>query len=159
MCIYIPIKNVHFMYVLTWLVVVPYTVPRENLVVVVIMSVKRVTFSSVKFEYYVYTPRENLRCVGVCTDHFTSVYCWVAQLTSCIRCFFRWLTVDRICIHTRVTCVVMMKHQEIRKTQTTLSNGYLGSRNDEERSEMRYVMRIAELSESSNLWTQIALLG
>jgi hypothetical protein len=26
---------------------------------------------------------------------------------------------------------------------TTLSNGYLGSRNDEERSEMRYVMRIA----------------
>ena len=42
---------------------------------------------------------------------------------------------------------------------TTLSNGYLGSRNDEERSEMRYVMRIAEFSESSNLWTQIALSG
>ena len=36
-------------------------------------------------------------------------------------------------------------------TITTLSNGYLGSRNDEERSEMRYVMRIAEFSESSNL--------
>ena len=34
---------------------------------------------------------------------------------------------------------------------TTLNNGYLGSRNDEERSEMRYVMRIAEFSESSNL--------
>ena len=34
---------------------------------------------------------------------------------------------------------------------TTVSNGYLGSRNDEERSEMRYVMRIAEFSESSNL--------
>lgn len=33
---------------------------------------------------------------------------------------------------------------------TTLNNGYLGSRNDEERSEMRYVMRIAEFSESSN---------
>ena len=32
----------------------------------------------------------------------------------------------------------------------TFSNGYLGSRNDEERSEMRYVMRIAELSESSS---------
>ena len=45
------------------------------------------------------------------------------------------------------------------KLKTTLSNGYLGSRNDEERSEMRYVMRIAEFSESSNLWTQIALLG
>jgi hypothetical protein len=37
------------------------------------------------------------------------------------------------------------------KLRTTLSNGYLGSRNDEERSEMRYVMRIAEFSESSNL--------
>ena len=35
--------------------------------------------------------------------------------------------------------------------KTTLNNGYLGSRNDEERSEMRYVMRIAEFSESSNL--------
>ena len=42
---------------------------------------------------------------------------------------------------------------------TTLSNGCLGSGNDEERSEMRYVMRIAELSESSNFWTQIALSG
>jgi len=39
----------------------------------------------------------------------------------------------------------------ILKCITTLSNGYLGSPNDEERSEMRYVMRIAELSESSNL--------
>ena len=36
-------------------------------------------------------------------------------------------------------------------THTTSNNGYLGSRNDEERSEMRYVMRIAEFSESSNL--------
>lgn len=43
--------------------------------------------------------------------------------------------------------------------KTTFSDGYLGSRNDEERSEMRYVMRIAEFSESSNLWTQIALPG
>ena len=41
----------------------------------------------------------------------------------------------------------------------TLSDGCLGSGNDEERSEMRYVMRIAEFSESSNLWTQIALRG
>lgn len=39
----------------------------------------------------------------------------------------------------------------IQNMSTTLSNGYLGSRNDEERSEMRYVMRIAEFSESSNL--------
>ena len=48
-----------------------------------------------------------------------------------------------------------IKHTKLR---TTLNNGYLGSRNDEERSEMRYVMRIAEFSESSNLWTQTALL-
>lgn len=33
----------------------------------------------------------------------------------------------------------------------TFNDGCLGSCNDEERSEMRYVMRIAELSESSNL--------
>ena len=31
----------------------------------------------------------------------------------------------------------------------TFSNGCLGSHNDEERSEMRYVMRIAKSSESS----------
>ena len=46
-------------------------------------------------------------------------------------------------------CLKQSKNYE--KHKTTLSNGYLGSRNDEERSEMRYVMRIAELSESSNL--------
>ena len=33
----------------------------------------------------------------------------------------------------------------------TRVGGYLGMRNDEERSEMRYVVRIAEFSESSNL--------
>ena len=48
---------------------------------------------------------------------------------------------------------------DYQKTNMTLSDGCLGSGNDEERSEMRYVMRIAEFSESSNLWTQIALSG
>ena len=43
--------------------------------------------------------------------------------------------------------------------ETTFNNGYLGSRNDDERSEMRYVMWIAEFSESSNPWTQLALAG
>ncbi len=43
------------------------------------------------------------------------------------------------------------KSNFILNAKTTLNNGYLGSRNDEERSEMRYVMRIAEFSESSNL--------
>ena len=37
------------------------------------------------------------------------------------------------------------------KNHTTLVDGYLGMSNDEERSEMRYVVRIAEFSESSNL--------
>jgi hypothetical protein len=56
--------------------------------------------------------------------------------------------------HSSVSNHIRLKHKS-----TTLSNGYLGSRNDEERSEMRYVMRIAEFSESSNLWTQMALSG
>ena len=43
--------------------------------------------------------------------------------------------------------------------KTTFNNGSLGSRIDEERSELRYVMWIAEFSESSNLWTHLALFG
>ena len=39
------------------------------------------------------------------------------------------------------------------------NDGSLGSRNDEERRETRYVMWIAGLSESSNLWTQMAALA
>jgi hypothetical protein len=56
-----------------------------------------------------------------------------------------------------IVVLCLREPTKITKLRTTLSNGYLGSRNDEERSEMRYVMRIAELRESSNLWTQIAL--
>ena len=41
--------------------------------------------------------------------------------------------------------------EDTKLSKTTFSNGYLGSYNDEERSEMRYVMRIAEFRESSNL--------
>ena len=37
------------------------------------------------------------------------------------------------------------------------NGGYLGSHIDEERSQMRYAMRIAEFRESSDLWTQMAL--
>ena len=39
------------------------------------------------------------------------------------------------------------------------NDGSLGSSNDEERRETRYVMWIAGLSESSNLWTQMAALA
>jgi len=45
------------------------------------------------------------------------------------------------------------------KHETTFNGGSLGSCIDEERSKLRYVMWIAEFSESSNLWTQLALLG
>jgi hypothetical protein len=45
------------------------------------------------------------------------------------------------------------------KCNITFSDGYLGSRNDEERSEMRYVLRLAEPSESSNLRTHLAPPG
>ena len=44
-------------------------------------------------------------------------------------------------------------------SSTTFSDGCLGSHNDEERSEMRYVMRIARPRESLKFWTHIALLG
>ena len=47
----------------------------------------------------------------------------------------------------------------ISKCSTTFSNGCLGSRIDEERSEMWYVMRIAKLCESLKFWTHIALAG
>jgi len=40
---------------------------------------------------------------------------------------------------------------------TTPNNVYLDSREDEDRSEMRYVVWIAGISESSNLWTHVAL--
>ena len=40
---------------------------------------------------------------------------------------------------------------------TTRIDGYLGSRNDEKRSESRYLRRIAEFRESSSLRTHIAL--
>ena len=45
------------------------------------------------------------------------------------------------------------------KWETTFDGGSLGSRIDEERSQLRYVVWIAEFSESLNLWTQMALLG
>ena len=48
---------------------------------------------------------------------------------------------------------------ELIEWHTTFSDGCLGSHNDEERSEMRYVMRIARPRESLILWTHIALPG
>ena len=71
---------------------------------------------------------------------------------------YRWC----VCVVARETCVLRMDSERERPhtylyiyndntSKKTFSGGCLGSRNDEERSEMRYVMRIAEFSESSNL--------
>ena len=58
-------------------------------------------------------------------------------------------------------CVLFIFQNESQKLnkKTTFNGGSLGSCIDEERSQLRYVMWIAEISESSNFWTQIALLG
>ena len=52
----------------------------------------------------------------------------------------------------RVRCT-LRQHSRLRpeRNHTTRSDGYLGMSNDEERSQMRYVVRIAEFSESSKL--------
>ena len=63
-----------------------------------------------------------------------------------------------IVIIKNVICFFLWRKEWIMFIKTA-SNGSLGSRNDEERSEMRYVMRIAGPRESSKFWTHIALLG
>ena len=53
---------------------------------------------------------------------------------------------------------LVLRHIQDNKKPTTLNGGSLGSYIDEERCELRYVMRIAQLSESLKFWTHIALL-
>ena len=48
-------------------------------------------------------------------------------------------------------------HAARSKYLTTYSDGYLGSRNDEERSEMRYVMRIADSVNHQNFERKLRL--
>ena len=55
-----------------------------------------------------------------------------------------WEWSDALCLPLSLLPVVSSNH-------TTLTDRYLGMNNDEERSEMRYVVRIAEFSESSKL--------
>ena len=75
-----------------------------------------------------------------------------------------YTTIDGVCVCVvaRETCVLRMDSERgtayisiyiynDNTSKKTFSGGCLGSRNDEERSEMRYVMRIAESSESSRL--------
>ena len=55
--------------------------------------------------------------------------------------------------------LLIINNQNKNQKTEMLIDGYLGSHNDEERSEMRYAMRIAEFRESSDLRTQTALEG
>ena len=104
-------------------------------------------------------------CIGyvLCRELFS--LCFAGWITHCVKgiagCHQHLLTnLNHFSIYPINPFALNYNFTVMYLTQrTTLSNGYLGSRNDEERSEMRYVMRIAEFSESSNLWTQIALSG
>ena len=58
----------------------------------------------------------------------------------------QWLGVG---YHYYYVCVTCPRPCPDLNIHTTFSNGCLGSHNDEERSEMRYVMRIARPRESS----------
>ena len=49
------------------------------------------------------------------------------------------------------TLSTLLLNVKKKKFNESFNDGSLGSHNDEERREMRYVMRIAGLSESSNL--------
>ena len=67
---------------------------------------------------------------------------WRILLCGFVSLDSRRTSPRRVCIHS--TRFMNINH-------TTLVDGYLGMSNDEERSEMRYVVRIAEFSESSKL--------
>jgi hypothetical protein len=56
-----------------------------------------------------------------------------------------------VCVSLRRAARSSRMAQQHTNQNKTPNDGYLGSRNDEERSEMRYAVRIAEFSESSEL--------
>ena len=79
--------------------------------------------------------------------HFEPSQFWPNKRLFFGLCSSRTLTSPLLC---------SVKHNN---PMTTFNGGSLGSCIDEERSQLRYVMWIAEFSESSNFWTQIALPG
>jgi hypothetical protein len=76
----------------------------------------------------------------------STIYCAMVTQTSWSRTYF---STDK--------GIYLSLFPNICNEINTFSNGCLGSHNDEERSEMRYVMRIAISSESSKFWTHLAL--
>ena len=88
-----------------------------------------------------FPPHVNLRCVPHSFQHplQQSTDRTLAHVCVCV-----WLSLRRAALSSRMA----QQHTNQNKTP---NDGYLGSRNDEERSEMRYAVRIAEFSESSEL--------
>ena len=88
-----------------------------------------------------FPPHVNLRCVPHSFQHplQQSTDRTLAHVCVCVSLF------RESCTH----CTRMA--QQHTNQNKTPNDGYLGSRNDEERSEMRYAVRIAEFSESSEL--------
>ena len=95
--------------------------------------------------------RNSLSSAGTATvrealDSFSEQSRWVRLFTGTIT--YSPQTLTTLPETTNQTKVRLAKQLQPIKT---FSGGCLGSRNDEERSEMRYVVRIAEFSESSKL--------
>jgi hypothetical protein len=87
---------------------------------------------------------------SVCVYAFISFMCLCMSSSECnVVAFFG----PYILFFYHGSCLIFVYFNE----WTSIDNGYLGSRNDEERSETRYVLRIAEFSESSNFRTHTAL--
>jgi hypothetical protein len=87
-----------------------------------------------------FPPHVNLRCVPHSFQHplQQSTDRTLAHVCVCVSLF-------------RESCTLSRMAQQHTNQNKTPNDGYLGSRNDEERSEMRYAVRIAEFSESSEL--------
>jgi hypothetical protein len=86
-----------------------------------------------------FPPHVNLRCVPHSFQHP------LQQSTD------RTLAHVCVCVLSSESCTLSRMAQQHTNQNKTPNDGYLGSRNDEERSEMRYAVRIAEFSESSEL--------
>jgi hypothetical protein len=87
-----------------------------------------------------FPPHVNLRCVPHSFQHplQQSTDRTLAHVCVCV------------CLSSESCTPARMAQQHTNQNKTP-NDGYLGSRNDEERSEMRYAVRIAEFSESSEL--------
>ena len=110
-----------------------------------------------------------------CIKRFVSACGWWGCMQPCMHarlhaappCMYACIGLHVSCMRTCVQsmhatlCVSMRMHAigNVLHYNKTFSNGCLGSRIDEGRSEMRYALWIADFSEPSDFWTHMALLG